>query len=129
MSAAQARLFSERHRCQPRACPSSEAISTTALRPRWMPSTKTTLRGDSTFGGMGHISQNLAVFRLKVLPPPGMSAWRLLVSSQPRKESSSFAELSILRTELAPQEVHLHRVLPALVLPFLFILAPQRGHV
>ena len=38
------------------------------------------------------------------------------------------AELSILRAVLAPQDVHLHRVLPALVLPFLFILAPHRGH-
>ncbi|WP_239286749.1 hypothetical protein, partial [Collinsella sp. An307] len=37
------------------------------------------------------------------------------------------AELSILRIELAPQEVHLQRVLPALVLPFRFIFAPQRG--
>lgn len=57
-----------------------------------------------------------------------MSAWRPRVRSQPRKASSSFAALSILRTELAPQEVHLHRVLPALVLPFPFIFAPHRGH-
>lgn len=77
---------------------------------------------------MGHISQKRAVFRLKVRPPPGMSAWRSLVSSQPRKDSSSFAALSILCTVLAPQDVHLHRVLPALVRPFLFILAPHRGH-
>ena len=37
------------------------------------------------------------------------------------------AELSFLCTVLAPQDVRLHRVLPALVMPFLFILAPQRG--
>lgn len=77
---------------------------------------------------MGQTSQNLAVFRLKVLPPPGMSAWRPRPSSHPRKAPRSFAALSILWVELAPQEAHLHRVLPALVLPFLFILAPQRGH-
>ena len=41
--------------------------------------------GASTFGSMGRISQKRAVFRLKVCLPPGMSAWRLLVSSQPRK--------------------------------------------
>lgn len=57
-----------------------------------------------------------------------MSACLLLVSSQRRKASSSFAAPSILRTELAPHEVHLRRVLPALVFPFLFIFAPHRGH-
>ena len=70
---------------------------------------------------MGHISQKRAVFRLKARPPPGMSTCRLLASSHDRKRSSSLAEPSILRTALEPQDVHLHRVLPALVLPFLFV--------
>lgn len=77
---------------------------------------------------MGQISQKRAVFLLKVLPPPGMSACRLLVSSHPRKAPRSLAALSILLVVLAPHEAHLHRVLPALVLPFLFIFAPHRGH-
>ena len=92
-----------------------------------MPSTKTTLRAASTLGGIGHISQNRAVFLRNVLPPPGMSACLERPSSQPRKSARSLGALSILLTELAPQEVHLHRVLPALVLPFLAILLPQTG--
>ena len=56
-----------------------------------------------------------------------MSACLERPRSQPRKSARSFAALSILLTELAPHEVHLHRVLPALVLPFRFIFAPQRG--
>ena len=56
-----------------------------------------------------------------------MSACLERPSSQPRKSARSLAALSILLTELAPQEVHLHRVLPAPVLPFRFIFAPQRG--
>ena len=79
-------------------------------------------------GGIGKIAQKRKALLLKALPPPGMSAFLLQVSSQPRKASGSFAALSILRTELAPHEVHLHRVLPVLVVPFLFILAPHRGH-
>ena len=47
----------------------------------------------------------------------------------PRKAPRSLAALSILLVVLAPHEAHLHRVLPALVLPFLFISAPQAGHV
>lgn len=126
MSAAQARLLSGRRSAGPGARPSSEAISTTALRPRWMPSTKTTLRGASTFGGMGQTSQGLAALRLRVLPPPGMSAWRPRPSSHPRKAPRSFAAFSILWVVLAPQEVHPHRVLPALVLPPLSS-SPRRG--
>lgn len=92
-----------------------------------MPSTKTTLRVASTLGGIGHIAQNRAVFLRNVLPPPGMSGWRERVRSQARKAESCLAALSILQVVLAPQEVHLHRVLPALVLPFLAILLPQTG--
>lgn len=58
-----------------------------------------------------------------------MSACLARERSQARNAESCLAALSILRVVLAPQEVHLHRVLPALVLPFLFILAPHRGHV
>lgn len=78
-------------------------------------------------GGIGHISQNCAVFLRNVLPPPGMSACLARERSQARKAESCLAELSILRVVLAPLEVHLHRVLPALVLPFLAILLPQTG--
>ena len=39
ISAALARLFSYLHICQPSAFSSSEAISTTAFLPRWIPST------------------------------------------------------------------------------------------
>lgn len=66
---------------------------------------------------------------MNVLPPPGMSACLFLESSQPRNSSSLLAELSILSTRLAPQALHLHRVLPALVVPFLFILPPHEGHL
>lgn len=77
---------------------------------------------------MGRISQKRPVFRLKVRPPPGMSACLFPVGSHDRRRSSSFAALSILRTVLEPEDVHLHRDLPGLVLPFLFIFAPHRGH-
>lgn len=84
--------------------------------------------GSSTLGDIGKIAQKWEALLLKALPPPGMSAFLLPVSSQPRKAPGSFAALSILRTELAPQEVRLHRALPALVVPFPFILAPHGGH-
>lgn len=84
--------------------------------------------GTSTLGDIGKIAQKQEALLLKALPPPGMSAFLPLVSSQSRKASDSFAALSILRTELAPHEVHLHRVLPVLIVPFIFILAPHRGH-
>lgn len=77
---------------------------------------------------MGRISQKRAVFRVKVRPSPGMSAYLFPVGSHDRRRSSGFAALSILRTVLEPQDVHLHRVLPELVLLFLFIFAPHRGH-
>ena len=79
-------------------------------------------------GDIGKIAQKQEALLLKALPPPGMSAFLPLVSSQSRRASCSFAALSILRSELAPHEVRLHRVLPALVVPLLFILAPHGGH-
>lgn len=37
------------------------------------------------------------------------------------------AEVSIFLTELEPQRLHLKRVLPAFVFPFLTMLEPQTG--
>ena len=87
-----------------------------------------TQRGASTLGGMGHTSRKQAVFLLKVLPPPGLSACCLLVRSCPRKAPRSLAALSILMVVLASHEVHIRRVLPVLVLPPLFILVSHGGH-
>ena len=86
-----------------------------------------TLRGSSILGGMGHISQKGAHFLLKVLPAPGISDWRLRDKSHARKVLRSLAEVSIFLTELEPQHLHLKRVLPAFVFPFLTILEPQTG--
>lgn len=58
--------------------------------------------GTSTLGDIGKIAQKREALLLKVLPPPGMSVFLPLVSSQSRRASYSFAALSILRSELAP---------------------------
>lgn len=77
---------------------------------------------------MGQISQNALDLRLKVRPPPGMSAWEPFDISQPRKAESSFAALSWRWTALEPHSTHLHLCVPAPVLPFVFMRAPQTGH-
>ena len=45
---------------------------------------------------MGQISQNRAVLRLKVRPPPGMSAWAPFESSQETNDLRAFASPSCL---------------------------------
>ena len=42
---------------------------------------------------------------------------------------SLLAALSTWTVVLAPQDVHLHLVFPALVVPFRFIFPPQDGHL
>ena len=77
--------------------------------------------------GIGHTAQNSEVLLLKDLPCPGMSAWASFDSSQERNSSSLAAVVSYLIAWEPPQPVHLHLCLPAVVCPFLFILAPQAG--
>lgn len=74
---------------------------------------------------MGHISQRGAHLLLKVLPAPGMSDCLLRDKSQPKKHLRSIAEVPIFLTELEPQRLHLKRVLPAFVVPFLTMFEPQ----
>ena len=77
---------------------------------------------------MGQISQNRAVLRLKVRPPPGMSAWAPFESSQETNDLRAFASPSCLCDADAPHDLHLQRCAPALVLPLRFIGSPQDGH-
>ena len=94
-----------------------------------MPSTKATRQTSPVTGGSGQTCQNSAVLLLKVLPAPGMSACLFLDSSQPRNSSSLLAELSTRPVALAPQDLHLHLVFPALVFPLRFIASPHEGHL
>ena len=129
MSAPCAPEFSLLATHHPSTCSSLLAMGTQALRERWMPSTKTARHASPVNGGSGQTRQNSCVRPLNVLPPPGMPACLPLESRQPRNSSSLLAKLSILSTRLAPKALNLHRMLPALVVPFRFILPPHEGHL
>lgn len=125
----QARFVSERARCHDSTNSSLQAISTTQSRAIHMPSTKTTRCTSSTMSGIGHSSQNPAVLRLKVRPPPGMSAWAPFDSSQDTNLPRSLAATSFPWVELAPHARHLQRWDPDLDFPLRFIGSPHDGHL
>ena len=70
-----------------------------------------------------------AVLLLNVRPCPGIESWVSFDMSHARN-SSSLAAVSSYETVVdAPHARHLHLWDPAPVLPFLFIAAPQEGHL
>lgn len=78
---------------------------------------------------MGHTRQNPAVLLLNVLPCPGIESWVSFEVSHARNSPSLAAVSSYENVVEAPQDPHLHLWDPALVFPFLFIAAPQEGHL
>lgn len=76
----------------------------------------------------GQIRQVQPYFRQKAALLVLRSAIESLERSHARKASNAFAELSILRTDDAPHDLHRHLCVPAGVLPFFFIFAPQEAH-
>ena len=86
-----------------------------------------TLCSSPVWGGIGQTCQNAEVLLLNVLPCPGMSSWVSLERSHPRNSSSLEAVGSYRIVWEAPHLGHLHLCLPALVVPFFFILWPQEA--
>jgi hypothetical protein len=75
------------------------------------------------------MDQNLDVFLLKVLPPPGMSRCVALDISQSKKIFKSFAVPSYLCVVVALQDEQRQRWEPAAVLPKRVILPLHTGHL
>ena len=110
-------------------CSPSWAISTTRSRDSQIPSTKSTRWASPVGSGMGQTRQNSAVLLLNVRPCPGIESWVSFDMSHARN-SSSLAAVSSYETVVdAPHARHLPLWDPAPVLPFLFIAAPQEGHL
>lgn len=66
---------------------------------------------------MGHILQNRDALLRNVRAEGPISDRVLLESIQGINCLSCFAELSMLRVEVAPQDMHCHRLAPDAVLP------------
>ena len=110
-------------------CFPSCAMSTTRSRASQIPSTKSTRWTSPVGSGMGQTRQNPAVLLLNVRPWPGIESWMPFDVSHARN-SPSLAAVSSYETVVdAPQAPHLHLWDPAPVFPFLFIAAPQEGHL
>ena len=124
-----AALVSARARCQEGTWRSVQAISTAASQAARIPSANTTRRASSTASGIGHMPQNAAVFLRNVRPRPGMSRREPFDGSRDTEAARSRAEVSLRRTEDAPQLPQRHLCDPAPVLPFLFIAEPQDGRL
>ena len=129
MSAAHAEAHSVRARCQATTCPSATAMSTTAFLRSQIPSRKTTSCTSPVKGAIGHILHIQAVFLQNVVLLTLRSAIASLESSHRKNDPSAFAALSCLRTLDAPHFGQRQRLVPALVVPLPFILAPHVPHV
>lgn len=104
-------------------------MGTTRSRASQVPSTKSTRWISPVGSGMGQTRQNPAVLLLNVRPRPGIEAW-VSFDVGHAGNSPSLAAVSSQETVAdAPQAPRLHPCVPALVLPFLFIAAPQEGHL
>ena len=117
--------LSERAMYHPMTRSSVAAIRTTTPRARRMPSTNTTRWTSPVLGAIGQMDQNRAHLRLKVLPPPGMSRCLAPDISQARNDARSFAVLSILLVNVAPQPRHRQRCEPDPVFPNFLVASPQ----
>lgn len=125
MSAAHAEEHSVWARCQATTRPSAIAMSTTAFLRSRIPSRNTTSRTSPAKGAIGHILHIQAVFRQNVALPTLGSAIDSLENSHRRNALRAFAALSIVRVADAPHLGQRHRLVPALVVLFPFILAPH----
>lgn len=90
-----------------------------------MPSMQATWWTSSHTGTIGHIFQNRWVRSRKVRALPLSSACESLPKSQDTNALSHLDDVSFLMTAELPHDLHLHLCVPALVLPFFFISAPQ----
>lgn len=115
------------HRYHPSTCFSLQQISIHAFRPRYMPSKNNTSLEHSSLGGIAHISQNLAVFLLKLRPPPNIVDCASLPNSQSKKLFNSFELLSIGCVKVVLHTLQSQRWEPALVFPDFTLFFPQTG--
>lgn len=115
-------------RCQPTTWPPATATSTAAFLRSQMPSRNATSCSSPVAEAIGQILQAHAVLRQNVALLVFRSAIASFDSSHLRNAASCFAPLSCLRTLDAPHLGQRHLWVPALVLPFPFILAPQEPH-
>ena len=118
---------SYRHKYHPSTCFSSQQIRTHAFRPRYMPSRNNTSLASSILGGIGHMSQNFDVFRLNVLPSPGIVDCDSLPNNQSKKICNSLELLSILCVNDVLHSLQNQRCDPAFVFPDLTHFFPQTG--